>query len=105
MVMMTSAARAASSVSGLGNSFDASSPRSARTSATAGLIASPGAEPGGPHVDAAVRVVVDQHAGGDGAAGVVGADDEHLGDGGHDASCAAGSIGITTAAAVSAASG
>src|SRR3984893_4230720 len=45
IVMTTSEARTASSVTGLGNSFDRSRPISAIASATAGLMRSPGAEP------------------------------------------------------------
>jgi hypothetical protein len=51
------------------------------------LLAGGGA--GGAHDDPAVAVVVEQHPGSDGAAGVVGADHEDLGDVGHECSLGA----------------
>src|SRR5579884_1795073 len=81
MVMMTSAPRVASSVRGLGNSRDRSSPTSAMAASTAGLMVSAGADP-------ALGVSVQQSRRHLRAAGIVDAHEQDGGDLGSFGPCA-----------------
>ena len=79
IVITTSAACTNSSVSGFGNSWLMSTPSSFIASTTAGLISSPGALPAERTWIAPVRAKLDEPGGHLAAAGVVHADEQHLG--------------------------
>ena len=78
-MITASAARTTSSVIGLGNSFEMSTPTSPIASTTAGLISLGGLRAGGANVDPPVGELVEQPGGHLAAPGVVDADEQDLG--------------------------